>query len=212
MATYATLDQLKAYLRITGTAFDSTLNIMLDAAELAINSETDRPFGFAYGTKTELLDGCGGATLQLRYKPVDTTAAFTVSIDGETVNATEYSVDGERGTIGFKNPAWMLGYPGTNIAYGLLGNTGLRMLQPTFGDGFRQVSVFYYGGYVTIPATLTLATIQWAASLWYERNIGPYKSENLGSYSYTLADVLASRNAAQVALAQAGLTSGKVFG
>ena len=67
---------------------------------------------------------------------------------------------------------------------------GQIILAGAFGRGYRNVYVEYNAGYTTIPPALKLLASEWVALAFYngQRDAG-LKSESLGDYSWTLADV-----------------------
>jgi len=210
MAVNVTLAQFKAYLQITGAAFDTTLQIVLDAGEQELNAMADRPLGFLQGARTDTISGNNAATIQLRYTPVAVASPITVTVNGSAVASDEYAVDPENGTLGFK-------FPGVSVFSSLTGQyspftlSGMPTLSPTFGNGFRQVVVTYTGGYAVAPAALVHATMQMAAASWYAQQSGPFKSRSLGSFAYTVADATEARASAEATMARSGLLSAKVI-
>lgn len=60
---------------------------------------------------------------------------------------------------------------------------------PWWPKGFRNVRVEYTAGYDPVPGMIRRATIAVARGLDAAlKTLGPYKSESIGDYSYTLAD------------------------
>lgn len=67
---------------------------------------------------------------------------------------------------------------------------GDNELNQRFERGWQNILVDYRGGFETIPDDLAMLTNELVATMWRgSTRDGNLKSENLGDYSYTLADV-----------------------
>lgn len=154
------------------------------AAEYKIRSVCNGRTSFVSGEYTERIDGLGWDSVILKHTPVDTTEDCTVSVytsKTETleVASASYEIDEATGILR------LIADPFTSMLYGLSAGGG-------FGDGFRNVQVVYTGGYdaAAIPEDLQQMAIEYACSIYRRRNYDPnLKSENMGRYSYVMADV-----------------------
>lgn len=135
MTTYATLAEVKAYLGITGTAQDPTLQIYLDAAESYINGYLDvDTLGVSDVTERVKVPRLNdeGYPFVFRKRPV--TAIKTISgVTYTGVLGTDFVIENKRKvTLRYLN-----GYI-TNF-------------------NWDTISVVYTAGYSTIPAAIKLA-------------------------------------------------------
>lgn len=195
-----TLAEIKTYLGVTGTGSDTILTALAEAAEDAIFRYTNRPDGFASGSKTEYFDGELYDELPaLLYSPITAVATIKIStgegtwstltlsglsIDGFPLDGTAFTT--HKGIIRFRSHA------GQTWAF----ETGQMPYTPihrgaNFGAGRDTVQVVYTGGYSAIPASLEQAAIQMTAMFWKSKDLNEaLQSEHLGEYSYTSKIIL----------------------
>lgn len=186
MAELATISQVRSELGIVGNDQDAVISRKLEAAEQWLREVCDRPNGFVTQSVTETFDGEGGDEIPLSYRPVAASPAPVVTINGNTLAATSYTIKNQS-TLAFITPGYAVG---STRNYESRAVTGVPFRSPSFGYDRNQVSVTYTGGYAAdaIPANLTEAAIALACQLYRDggRDFG-LQSENLGSYSYTLS-------------------------
>ena len=184
----STLTDLKAWMGISVSTFDTQLTAALQASENMIRQKTCRPLGFTSQAITEYLDGENYDKLVVKYPPIDGAETITVSVAGTTVASTEYTIDADKGFIGFKSTYLAGWYSGANTM-----NRAMPRLssypEPNFGGGFRQVQVTYTGGYeaADMPEGLKMAANLLAASFFAQKNGVALKTHQLGQHSWTRA-------------------------
>lgn len=190
MPNLVTVAQIKDYLGITGSTYDTLLGDLGDRAEAYINDLCNRPDGFGQDQWEEYLSGTGTSSVFVSNTPIDTNQSFEVFVDGTAVDADSYTVNPNTGEIRLKSSAPSLsqyanwGYSGQ---FGTIPPTDRGFL-PAFPEGLLNVSVIYTGGYQTVPANLQQAVILASKVLWDSRKRDSgVASETLGDYSYTTA-------------------------
>lgn len=154
------------------------------AAEYKIRSICNGRTSFITGEYTERIDGLGWDSVLLKHTPVDTASDYSVAVyisstQTVTVASSSYYIDPTTGILR------LIADPFTSMLYGGITDSG-------FADGFRNVTVTYTGGYASgsIPEDLQQMAIEYACSVYRRKNYDPnLKSENLGRYSYVMADV-----------------------
>lgn len=175
---FATVDQLKAELQISGSSQDDRLALLLAAASSAIEGYCGRTF--ARATLTERISPRGRQTVNLSLYPIESIASVTMS----TTAITDYQTDAEAGQI-WREGGW------TWAALTMPDIT--QDPDPNMAD--RNLTVTYTGGYImpgtpgaNLPAALQYAAIRVAAQM-YSRPAG-FKSERTpGGYSYDVGDM-----------------------
>lgn len=157
------------------------LSVLIGRADLAsmitlvsdlVETEVGRPLSQATLTD-ELYDGGGLPRIWLRRTPVSSVTA--VKINGTALDNT----DGEAWTIQAQTGRLTLG-PGSDDS----------TFAPRFPRGSGNVAVSYVGGPSPIPERVKracLAMLKYAVDA--VRRSGNYKSESIGDYSYTLAEI-----------------------
>lgn len=154
------------------------------AAEYKIRSICNGRTSFLADEYTERIDGMGWDAVVLKHTPVDSTATQTVTVytsktETVTVASSSYYIDPATGILR------LIADPFLAVYFGGVGTDG------NLPDGFRNVSVTYTGGYESnaIPEDLQQMAIETAASIYRRRNYDPaLKSEQMGRYSYVMAD------------------------
>jgi uncharacterized phiE125 gp8 family phage protein len=138
-----TRDEVKSFLGITGTTYDSTISRLVTAASDAVERFCRRRF--ARSEYSEFYDGRGADRIVLLQRPVvsvenvwdDPSGEY---FDDELLETEEYEVDSERGIIVLR--------------------------QGRFFDGKRNVKVEYTAGYSSIPEDIAQAAALLAAA-WF---------------------------------------------
>jgi hypothetical protein len=120
------------------------LEHLLDAASKQVEKFTGRIF--EYDEYLETIDGHGTIDLYLKAPPISTIKSVSVTqpgVGGTTTAyaSTDFTIDYESGYIRFKD-------------------TSLY-----FPEGYQNIAVQYFGGFVTIPENIQIATIQIALTL-----------------------------------------------
>lgn len=212
----ASLTQFKSQLSITSTDEDTLLQQILDSVESAIKSTLDRDI--ERDNYTEYYSGNGMQDFVLRNTPVDTSETVAVYLD-QTGNfgqdddsfasttlltyGTDYAIVVDNSTISTSGIVRRLGFGlpfdiGSGRPYGSL---TMRYRQAIWPYGAGNIKVTYTGGYATVPADITLATLQMASSIYQSRKYGGAflpGSERLGEYSYSLVAAKLNGSAANV--------------
>jgi hypothetical protein len=165
-----TLQQVKDWLQVEGTEYDTLLDELLDRTIDAVQIELDWYFGPARETE-ETLSGAGLPTLWLRQPPVDeadVTVTYRTGVGGdwEAVDPDDYEVDG-RGITHYHR--WT--------------------------RGRRNYHVIYEEGFTEMPGDVEQLILDLIASKWKGRGDNPgMKSETIGDYSYTRGDMEGSEH------------------
>lgn len=187
MAELTTVSAVKAYLGISASTFDTLLATLLDAAEMAMRRRYNRPDGWTQAVFTEKFDGEIFDKVIVRNVPVDTSySSQSLTVDSVTVNSTAYDVDTARGIFGFKATAYPRFTDSASVSR--LFPDVLRQPDPNMGLGFRNVTVVYRGGYLTIPSDLAMAAQVLTAGMFNLRGQAGFTSHTLGQHSFTLGD------------------------
>jgi len=184
---FATLNQLKAELQISGTSQDDRLTLLLAAASSAIEAYCGRPF--ARATLTEHISPRGRQEVNLSLYPIVSVGSVTLGAVSSNDNQgampiTDYQIDSEAGQL-WRNGGW------TWAALTLHDIT--QDPDPNMAD--RNLIVSYTAGYVlpgsegaNLPAALQYAAVRVAATM-YARPAG-YKTERTpGGYSYEVFEL-----------------------
>ena len=182
MAELTSLTLVKRYLSISVTTYDTELTACIDAAEESLRRICNRPDGWLESDWTETFDGEASGRLVLTNVPIDTVADVTITIDGATLDSDAYTVQSRTGIIRLKRASFTSTWD-SGTAYPTVA---------TFGTGFDSVEVSYTGGYASdaMPAGLIRIATEMAAEMYRaETQDGGVKSEQMGRYSVTYADV-----------------------
>lgn len=174
-----TLPDLKDWLEVEGDEADDLLTSLEARAVEFVERETGRYFG-ALENVTEILCGDGGGKLRLAEVPTSIPASVQerayVGADATTITASDDD--------GYELRTLTL--PSSNLAY-LLRKGGC-----VWARGF-EYSVTYERGYAAgdepgdiRQLVLDLVQVKWAMR---DAGGGVFRSESLGPYSYTLADL-----------------------
>lgn len=189
MASLISLTNYKVHAGISGTAEDTLLQMMLDAASMAIRRACNRneTTGFENGTFTEKYDGTGIETIQLREWPVTSITSVTELFDDastETIASTEYRANLRNGLL------FMIGARTGRFVHDEYGNPTYAAFDtvPCWNAGFQNYTIVYVANGATIPADLQDACARITDLLYADRKSNPQmQSESLGAYSYTRA-------------------------
>jgi len=187
MALLVTLSDYKAARGLSGTGNDTALTYFLGVASAAVRrycgrNDTD---GFEDKARTEVYDGFGLNSIQLREMPVTSVASVSSVGDSGTLSAldaTAYRVDDLAGIVYLAGaqalPRGGFG-PWGSAAY------SITML-PNYGNEPQSWSVTYTAGYATIPYDLQEVVMQMVDALFAGRGANAeMQSESTGAQSYT---------------------------
>jgi len=187
----ATVANVKEWLGISGSTYDTALDNFGTRAEKRIAVLCNRPDGFATGTKTEFFDGECADRLVLTYTPVTAISSVQLLAQGsviETIQSTDYSVDAASGVLGL-DVSYYGRYFGGSYLWGDDRGVadGSRRWMPNLSVGFRNVKAIYTGGYATYPEDLKQAVIEYTAFMFRARSFNPaLTTHTLGQHSWTL--------------------------
>ena len=158
-----TLASAKAWMGITDAAHDAEIQALIDRMLYTVQLELDWYFGIGRPAE-EILDGPGNRALWLRQPPLaGVTVRYRAGVgeDWEMVDADDYEADG-RGLFHVGN--WTA--------------------------GVRNYRVNYAEGFVTMPGDIEQLILDLVSMKWQRRTTDPaLKSERIGDYAYTLADL-----------------------
>lgn len=182
MAELTSLTLVKRYLSISVSTYDTELTACIDAAEESLRRICNRPDGWLTSEWTETFDGEASGRLVLTNVPVNMASDVTITIDDATLDADAYTVQSRTGIVRMKRGSYTTAWDGgSNFP-----------LVATFGTGLDSVDVTYTGGYAAdaMPAGLIRIATEMAAEMYRaETRDGNVKSEQMGRYSVTYADV-----------------------
>ena len=192
--SYATVEELRADMNMTGTGDDATLERILDAATKKIDTLCKRPDGFVADTSasaryyvgsgepTQWIDECVSVTAvavkDSSSEDEDSYTSWTIGIVGTTTSADCFPARGSKKRPDYRTPA-QTGKPytmlviGANADYsyftggGWTGRGGFR--RALTYRGLPTVQVTAKWGYASsVPADIKTACIMQAAR-WYKR-------------------------------------------
>lgn len=193
MTALITTAGYKTYAGITGTTFDSALDLLVVSAgetfrELA---GRDQATGFLTATRTEYYDGTGTDVLILKEAPVTAiTSVSLMSDDGQTASAyasTEYRFDTDLSGRLFRGGATRGRFAGPSefvSATRIEHQTASWGTSPCWPEGINNIKVVYTGGYATIPTAMAMGLYRMVDHLISNRGPGSnLVSRSLGEYS-----------------------------
>jgi hypothetical protein len=160
-----TLDEVKAWLKITVDTFDDQITALMDRAQAIIERETHLYFG-PPRPADEIMDGTGTTKLFLHQDPVDPDDVIVYNRPAATdtwvvVDAEDYEIDG-RGL--YVASRWL---------------KGKRNFRATYEEGFEIV-----------PGDVAQLFLDLISSRWTSRGERTdLQSERIGDYAYTRADL-----------------------
>lgn len=186
---------------VGGSSLESAVTPFVFAAERLIqlycNRETqDGDAAWGRAERTEYISGLCFPVVVLKWTPI--TAVTSVSIvHGVSEAAPSSEIESQIDTTALTCDGIAIDDLAT--MYGMHGRLQFRGSEsrawgdgePTFGGGRQKIKVVYAGGWPSgnIPQDLNVAARLLAAHLYRSsRRDGAMKSENLGEYSYTIAD------------------------
>jgi hypothetical protein len=172
------LEDLKAWLGVTGTDSDALLTALEARAVDFVQRETGRYFGIET-ERVELIRGDGSDTLGLRERPElesESVAGGITLVESRALTAESWTA--------IADTEWELHLPMDDT--GILGGALYRM-----GDVWRRDTryrVTYDFGYVVgaEPGEIRQAVIDIVELKYLERGRFGLRGETLGDYSYTL--------------------------
>lgn len=174
--SYATVTSLKSRLEITDTSEDTYLQLLLDAATVAIDNLCNTKFTPTAVTD-ELYDGTGTRYLRLKHRPA--TSVSSVKIDDLSMDSAEYSVS---------EGAWLVipeDYDQMNVRL-YRGQQG----EYCWPEGTNNIKVSYTYGSANVPDPVELACLMLAES--YYRNPLGYTAEAQGPRNVTYGQMIVS--------------------
>lgn len=166
---YASLDDLKAHLRITDAADDAALSMCITAASRAVDQAASRPFGLTGSAVPRIFTWYGDMIDGRPALPVDdfmTTVGLVVAVDSNNdyTYATTLTLNTDFDLYPYN--AIADGVPFTHI-----------VLRPTAAATFpcsaRGVSITANWGWTTVPSAVEVATLIQAARFFVRRD-SPY--------------------------------------
>ena len=162
------LADLKAYIQITGSTFDTILTALKSAVETWIKNYCRDPFLVA--EYTEYYDGNGGLRLHVRHYPITTVKEINIDSDRAFLTATK---------IATANIISM----GQNNDQGVI-----ELFDESFSEGQKNIKVIYSAGYSAIPADLQQAVKIICARqfLTQDKKMAGIVSQNVGDKTITL--------------------------
>lgn len=193
MATLVTSTVYKSWRNITGSSQDTFITLILEWVSSDVRAYCDRDDtnGFESATRTEVYSGEDNAFLQLKEWPVSSITSVTQLWAGgssQALDSSTYRVDAKTGILSRIDV--QRGRFASYDASTYSGQGGTFTPSPRFDQGFNNFSVVYVAGYSTIPSNLQQAVCRLADILYVGRGRDTsIKSESLGQYSYTLADM-----------------------
>lgn len=157
-----TLAEVKSKLRLTGTEEDAVLAALIAEASSACVGHIGRPI--ARQRYTETVKAYDLIELQLSRFPIDTSAAITVSIDGEAM--TDFSVeDAEAGILLREN-----GWPWSGSLSGIDGfrtpDSELPLVSVVYTAGWAVPGQAAPDGELTLPAKISRACFEAVKDWW----------------------------------------------
>lgn len=198
MATLVSTSEYKAWRGISGSSQDTFIATILGWVSADVRRFCGRNLtnGFESATRTETYSGSDDTTIQLREWPITSVTSVTQLWAGgssEVLDSTTYRVDSDTGLLS-RIDVWRNRFASVRTDGSMV--SGTWKPEPHFAEGFFNFSVVYVGGYSTIPGDIQQAVCRLADILYVGRGRDlSLQSENLGQYSYTLAD---ASNAMQI--------------
>lgn len=180
-----TLADYKTFEGITGTAQDTRLQLIIDAATAWVETYCGRDFEAS--SKTETHSG-GTSTIRLLSPPINSITSISVlsstgTVSG-TIATTEILYDSETGILSTVGPVVAPAYSDEALLLGTVFEC------PIFPPGFRNIQVVYNGGYSgAVPKDLQMgvfAVVDWMSAT--RGTAVSMKSETIGAYSYNKDD------------------------
>ena len=172
MSYLTSVANIKTYLGITSSAYDTKLAQILIAADSAVHQYCDRDSFFTNTYTNERYSGramgLNAGLVCLRNIPVNSIASITMHPDNSQVSTTytgsSFTYESMTGMVQFSEGA-------TNMQ--------------SFDLGFRNIAVTYGAGYTTIPDDLDAACAMVAAAMFnLSQTSAGMKSEKIGDYAY----------------------------
>lgn len=186
--------EYKVYSGISDTSLDGFLAVAVPSAQELVERLCGRPAGgFESASWTETWNGAETPCKYVRCWPVTAIASVSeIDADGTTtaLSSTEYAIDPQARAVcmtGARMGRALISTSGDFEGYFAPNQTGVR---PQFLDGYKNYTITYTGGYSTIPYTLKWACYRVIDQMVSERRQpSDLKSESIGDYSYTKADM-----------------------
>ena len=177
----------------TNTTTDTALNSTTTISE--VETAIDAVSGWSATTQTD------GPSLHLMPSTNNLKSGDTVSVYGPDHWTYPSAIDIEAGTVMLDQVAW---WPHHSKGEWYQGDwLGALRDWNSAGWGGYRVMVQYRAGYETIPADIDQIAREIAASMYYRVSQDPnLQSENLGGYSYTLANQIGVTDEMRAVLAR----------
>lgn len=191
MADIITATEYKSYAGITATTWDTPLATLVTAISIQIRRYCGRDLstGFESATWTHYFDGSETEYLQLSEWPLASITSIATLDDAgtaTTVTSTDYRTELATGRV------YYLGAVAGRFA-GALDSFGGGVIDrwgtyPRWPLGFNNIKVIYVTS-AGVPVDVKYAAYRMVDLAFSNRARGDMKSESLGGYSYTRADV-----------------------
>lgn len=194
MAEIITNTDVKNYLGISGTTYDTLLTTLIGYGEGLMAKMADRRDDtsgmvgtgayWGSGSHTEKRPGALHQTITLRYWPVTVVSSVTIySSSGSNVDLGSYlyRIDADQKTLRFlgqQQVAWDAGFSPPD--YPMFINT------INTEKAYPYTQITYTGGFSTIPADLKAAAVELVSQMFLRRQRDrTLSSETLGNHSWT---------------------------
>lgn len=161
------MEDLQEYLGVQDctSSEEWMLELLEEAAVAFVEGETGQYFGPVISF-TQVVDGSGQEVLWLDYLPTTfTSISYRTAADlsaWTAYDSTDYEQDGRK----------------------------LFRLGAVWPRGRRNLRVIYDAGYAAgeEPSEVRQAVLSLVSAAWKRKSLGPFQSETIGDYQYTLAD------------------------
>lgn len=156
--TYATIAELKAYVRAPDSGDDVELDLALEAASRAIDHATNRQFGATDAVEQRVFEACWSprhGRWRARIDDVMTAVGLVVTVAGSAVAAANYDLT--------PTDADKRGRPWEHILLD-------AVTSPSRGAGPPTVAVDATFGWSAVPDTVKQACLLQAARVFSDRN------------------------------------------
>lgn len=213
MADLALVADLKTWLGISVSTYDTPLERVLDSVDKTLARRLGRPYledgtgGWLTNTHVEYLDGNDGPVLYLAHTPIDSITSVVIvtgASSTSTIASTLYTFDPDSGALHY--------YESEGLSLAAFQNPDLNTGR--FPRGIRNVKATYVGGYANqaaVPGDLEQLAIELAADVWRAKGRDTnLTSESIGGYSYTLTAPGGPYSARLEALSLGYMTGGGV--
>ena len=175
-----TVAEVKTFLNITVSTFDTQVSDFIDAASQMIVNRVGDIAGSP--TRDEWYDG-GAAQILLRHTPIQSITSITESFGSSVV----YTLTPQVLDSGTATGAW--GYS-VDLTTGLL-TRRVSGIATRFAVGVQNIHVVYVAGYATVPADIKQATKLMLQHMWVTQRGGSKRPGQGGDDEWTPAHLQA---------------------